>query len=294
MGVGGHMPATRNSADVCTTSEYIMSPLERSFMVDTLATISNSTTNCDKLGDTPRKWIIRNLDAGEATDDDTAIFSTICKSGSAPQVIEPLAGILRDPRQFCDNRDHVFSIDWLVFADNRSYATAPGAKKILFDAGGTRFMDAMKFLVSKYEERGLVFDKIYVWEARKQPEEHYWAGVPRGVQAKWKPKLRFYNGIPIVTDVGRKHNPMTRIYNECGPNDFCAFKLDIDTPSVEMRIVEQVRASPGHLKEFFFEHHVHGLMQGMGWGDAVSGTFVDSYNIFHDLRRKGVRAHSWI
>jgi len=85
--------------------------------------------------------------------------------------------------------------------------------------------------------------------------------------------------------------------NECRPDDFCAFKLDIDTPWVEVPLVRQLLKSPAIaqvLDEFFFEHHVHGLMQEQGWGENVNGTFADSYEMFAHLRRMGVRAHSWI
>ena len=35
----------------------------------------------------------------------------------------------------------------------------------------------------------------------------------------------------------------------CGADDFCAFKLDIDTPKVEFPIVQQLVQDPGNLKE---------------------------------------------
>jgi len=91
---------------------------------------------------------------------------------------------------------------------------------------------------------------------------------------------------------------VNRIHQLCTDKDFCAFKLDIDTPSVEFPIVQQLINKPdatkASLDEFFFEHHVHGLMQGLGWGQYVEGTFADSYKLFTQLRRLGVRAHSWI
>lgn len=304
-GTGGTMLSTQINAKACAASGYNMSPLETSFQSNPLAATETKDALCSKIGEAKDKWIQTNL-AGGASDQN--IFSTMCLSGSKPQVIEPLAGILRDPRMLCENisfdentggperKAIVFSIDWLVLADNNSYATEPGAKRILFDAGGTRFMDATHFFASSYSLRGLPFDEIYVWEASKQKPRAYWAGAEASVRTRWEPHVTFYNGIPVTTEKGSKHNPVERIHKHCRPKDFCAFKLDIDTPSVERKLVEQLQANPGNLKEFFFEHHVFGLMETQGWGktEGLNETFADSYRIFTDLRKKGVRAHSWI
>jgi len=74
--------------------------------------------------------------------------------------------------------------------------------------------------------------------------------------------------------------------------------LDIDTPSIELPLVQQLLDAPQQtgdtLDEFFFEHHVEGLMQYFGWYLDVNGTFAHSYDMFSSLREMGVRAHSWI
>jgi len=245
-----------------------------------------------------KEWVTENL-AGIGMASPT--FSRTCRKGEHPQVLEPLAGILRDPRFFCplNSLSLLFSIDWLVLADDKSMIFAPDSKRYFFDAGGTHFMDAMNFFTSKYQERGIVFDHIYVWEAVYQSVEAYWDGTPQATQAFWEPRLSFFNGVPVSADLADKtNNPVNRIHQLCKVKDFCAFKLDIDTPSVELPIVKQLLAEPAatrvSLDEFFFEHHVHGLMQMQGWGWQVQGTFADSYQLFGQLRQLGVRAHSWI
>ena len=50
---------------------------------------------------------------------------------------------------------------WLVLGDNQTFATAPGAKRIMFDAGGSFFEHAMLFFTSAYEQRGLPFDESF-------------------------------------------------------------------------------------------------------------------------------------
>jgi len=252
---------------------------------------------------------LMGVDKGSITqklgmDTGSSKFSRLCKQGHSMQLIEPLAGILRDPRFLCPDAspEMEFSIDWLVLADVGSVRLAPESKRYLFDAGGTRFMDAMNFFTSKYLERGIVFDHVYVWEAVPQGAEAYWADTPAETRAFWEPRLTFYDGVPVTADpADQQNNPVNRIHQLCADRDFCAFKLDIDTPSVELPIVQQFIAQPdatrASLDELFFEHHVHGLMQNYGWGfdeGAVDGTFADSYGLFTKLRQLGVRAHSWI
>ena len=141
------------------------------------------------------------------------------------------------------------SLDWLVLADNMSHPQHPNSRRILFDAGGSRFATATKFFVTKYAERGLAFDEVYVWEVKKQDEESYWNGTAADVRQVWEPRLTFYNGVPVTADPNSANNPVTRIHEMCGPDDFCAFKLDIDTPEVELPLAQQLIQNPGHLKE---------------------------------------------
>jgi len=292
-GLGGKLLATSDMAG-CSEDSYIPSNLEKGFAQNANSWTKSAPKLCSHL----EEWVTENLagkhEAGPK-------FSRLCKQGQPMQVIEPLAGILRDPRVFCPSTgiDMVLSVDWLVFADSGSAPMVATSKRYLFDAGGTRFMDAMHFFTSKYQERGIVFDHVYVWEAVMQGTETYWAGVPAETRSFWEPRLTFYDGVPVTADpADQENNPVNRIHQLCTEKDFCAFKLDIDTPSVELPIVQQLiaqaDATKASLDEFFFEHHVHGLMQGWGWGDSVEGSFADSYNLFTQLRQMGVRAHSWI
>jgi len=297
-GSGGNLNA--NLDGICEEDSYTPSLLEQYFSANVLDWTANATIMCSRLGAQRFEWLQENVNATEdgITESGSRIFSQMCKRGQPPQLLEPLAGILRDPTFVCDGIDFgkEFSIDWLVLA-NRGEAVSSEAKSILYDAGGTRFMDAMHFFVSKYEQRGITFDQIYVWEAVAQGLEAYWEGTPPEVRSKWESRLTFYDGVPCSSDPNHEHNPPNRILRDCRPEDFCAFKLDIDTPSVELPIVQQLMDSPQFgdvLDEFFFEHHVAGLMQLYGWGDDVNGTFADSYAIFEGLRKMGIRAHSWI
>lgn len=291
-GSGGNLKASLEG--VCREDSYQPSVLEQSFIAHASDWTADATSLCEHLG-SRMAWIQENTEGSFTSG--TSIFSRLCKKGKPPELLEPLAGILRNPRFICDgvDFDKEFDIDWLVLADHGRLSQP--AKSILFDAGGSRFMDSMHWFASQYEKRGIVFDNIYVWEAIRQGTEAYWSGTAPEVRQKWEARLIFYDGVPVSAEEHSDHNPIKRILADCRLEDFCAFKLDIDTPSVELPIVEQLLASPAVasvLDEFFFEHHVHGLMQQYGWGPDVNGTFTDSYQIFTKLRSMGVRAHSWI
>lgn len=297
-GHGGILNATITDGQPCTNDAYHPSEFENRFVQDTSIDLNNADEVCAALSDYSQDWIAENAMTKAV---DAKIFSKICRRGALPEYIEPLAGILRDPRFPCkvprDPKTDLleFSIDWLLVADSGGLK---GGTKRFFDAGCTHFSDALTFFSSQYQKRGIVFDEVYAWEANHQDYEQFWTDVSPEVREFWEPRVHFYNGIPVSAELGSENNVVEKIYDMCGPTDFCAFKLDIDTPQVELPLVQQLLANPDRtrasLNEFFFEHHVHGIMQEYGWGDTVSGTISDSYRIFTELRNMGVRAHSWI
>lgn len=221
-----------------------------------------------------------------------AIFSKICRAGQPPSFIEPLAGILRDPRFGCNPQVGVFSKDWLAFPPGHKTG-----KRMFFDAGGSRFMEALDFFTKAYQATGTTFDAMFVWEAKPQGTESYWNGASNETRSFWEPRVTFYDGIPVTANQSSANNPVSRMFSECKPEDYCVFKLDIDTPSVELPLINQLIGNPQltstKVDEVFFEHHVEGVMQKY-WGANVNGTFATSYNLFGTLRQLGVRAHSWV
>jgi len=284
------------SESLCKETHYKPSELESSFKANAVEWTSDKKELCHQLREGGAWDLLRDL-KGDVPPD--CKFSTMCVEGKPQQFIEPLAGILRDPRFLCESTHifHKFSIEWLLLGDRT--LQKEGGRNILFDAGGTRFRDAMHFFTRAYQKRGIVFDEIYVWEASKQREGLYWKDIPANVRQFWEPRLTYYNAVPVTADNVSMDNPVNRIFQTCKPDDYCVFKLDIDAPSVEMPIVHQLVDNPDtgkYLDEFFFEHHVTSKLSKQhlwGWS-ATEGTFADSYDIFTKLREKGVRAHSWI
>jgi len=283
---------------ICVADAYIPSTLEQGFFENTLSWTSTEKALCEHLNESiVSAWIAQNKGLAAASPE---IFSRLCKRGQPMQLLEPLSGLLRDPRVFCSHsprflHSHLFLIEHLTLAD--SIAKQVGARNLFFDAGGSRFTDALAFFANAYALRGIEFDKLFVWEADRQGES-YWKGVPAKVRKHWEPRLVFHDGVKVSAVPGDQHNVVTLIYRVCRPLDFCALKLDIDEPLVERALVQQLLSSPGEtgakLDEFFFEHHVHGLAEEWWGHHQVDGTFADSYRLFRQLRELGVRAHSWI
>ena len=87
--------------------------------------------------------------------------------------------------------------------------------------------------------------------------------------------------------------------------DFVSFKLDIDTPDVEIPIVQQQLSDDSLsnlIDEFFFELHFRcEFLMDEFWGRGVPETLhgwkndrLNAMNVFLDLRKKGIRSHFWI
>merc|ERR1711860_255674 len=156
---------------------------------------------------------------------------------------EPLAGLLRDPRMVCETKGQVFHmyVDWLLLADNQVLPLAPsGSRSLLFDVGGSRFPEALQFLVAEYASRGVVFDEILVWEAKRQGNVTYWAGAPEALREMYELHLTLFDGVSVTAEVGGHENPITHILERCHEEDFCVFKLDIDKPTLERELAAQV------------------------------------------------------
>lgn len=208
-------------------------------------------------------------------------------------------------RKYCYNLKS--RLDWLVLGHSRWWVpqVAPGVaaqsrQAIFFDAGASMFNETLSWFLDAYKARGILFDHVYAWEKTPIDIVQYASLVP----VSWAKKLNFYN-IGVSTNPSDKiHNPVSLLFRLCAPRDYCVFKLDIDNPRMENMLVDQLtrelvrRQKTGGepiLDEFFWEHHVKGMMECHGWGECVSNeTFVESYARFARLRELGVRAHSYI
>jgi len=150
--------------------------------------------------------------------------------------------------------------------------------------------------IEKYRHNGIHFDHIYAYEVRELKTEDVYASIPDHM----KGPLHWIN-MPVSPEEGHDDNPWTMLKKNFRPDDFIVVKLDIDTPSVEMPLFQQLLASP-ELQElvdvFYFEHHVEMDEMQTFWGahgsGKTKGSLTESLEMFQKLRKAGVAAHYWI
>ena len=232
--------------------------------------------------------------------------------------LEPLIGLLRDHRSSCQgDPGTIFTpsvgywemmVDkkmWIIMDPERALTAALGrpkmhvaprapayARALMFDMGGSRFMHAQggRWIMRQFSRMGIHFDHVYVWEATPTTTADYYAGAP----ADALHRVHFFNW-PVTTEIDNDANPFTLVKKFATPEDFVVVKLDIDTPSIENALANQLlgdRELQLLVDEFYFEHHVH--MKDFVWPEGtMDGTLMDSYRIFTQLRNAGITAHSW-
>jgi len=189
-------------------------------------------------------------------------------------------------------------------------------KRYFLDAGCSTFDSSLNWFLCAYLQNGIDFDLIYGWEATLLEPKDFWERVP----PRLAPFIHFFN-IPITatnhtntnnitSHQHHHHHPATNVLQlieEIGKEeDFIAFKLDVDTTSVEIPIVLEILHSHEviHLiDEFFFELHFHcEYLMYCGWDKKntpkeYDGLVLDRSHallFFQTLRQQhGIRAHIW-
>ena len=143
----------------------------------------------------------------------------------------------------------------------------------------------------------MYMDSIFNWEVTLLEPNNYWKDVPSEMIHLY----HFYN-IPIQSNVSDKSNPLTMIKALANLDDFVAFKLDVDTPAVEIPIALQILSDPeasSLIDEFFFELHFQSVLLEECWleiPDYQSGLRLDlvtALDTFLKFRTLGIRAHFW-
>lgn len=226
--------------------------------------------------------------------------------------IEPLAGVLRDPRPVCGARLDLKGLPPNAEIQSKDYigldpahlrrvraelASAPTRRRVLlFDLGCTRWSDTdmpgLRWLHDVYTAAGVNFTDIYGWEANPTRSQGFFDGMPIEVLSRFHFYSRAANNAP-----GSPDNPLEVLRLVAEPSDFVVFKLDVDTPALEKRIIIDILLDPRYsclIDELYFEHHNSVRAMKKWWGrDGVDGSLHDSIALFQELRRAGIRAHSW-
>ena len=96
-------------------------------------------------------------------------------------------------------------------------------------------------------------DQLFSWEYISVDAQQWWRSVP----SNFNNRLHFHN-VPISNEEGNDENPLTLIKDVVSSGDFVAFKLDVDTSSVELPIALSLLRNSSYYElvdEFFFELH---------------------------------------
>lgn len=216
--------------------------------------------------------------------------------------IEPLAGVLRHPEFLCHpypgsgvRKDYIVLDGWAT----HHVMPAVYRKNFYFDLGASLWASGLggasqAWFHGVYNDMCVNFDEIYAWEVTKTDPGLVFEQIP----GKVKPKYHWYN-IPASVTENDWNNPLTIILSETNPNDFVVLKIDIDMWSLEEELVRQILASPAlqsRIDEMFWEHHADFFPMAETWGEErhVGFSMNDSINLFTEIRRKGIRVHSWV
>lgn len=160
-------------------------------------------------------------------------------------------------------------------------------------------------LRAMYKKNCLEFDHVWAWEARKMGlradgSSKWWDRVPEGA----KSRLTFYNEPVNMSDA----SALGVLKREARPEDFVAFKLDIDSPELELEVMRTIANDQGYaelIDELFFEYHMVGSSDVNGLGTywnrfsakgqpkAPPGQ-PEAVALLSQLRQQGIRAHFWV
>lgn len=174
-------------------------------------------------------------------------------------------------------------------------------KAFYFDAGASSWSagaggPSLSFFTNVWARHGIAFDHIEAWEGGTTP-----AAFQASVPAEFKSRVVFHQEW-ISSNPGTRPFIPTIIRQTTNVQDYVLFKLDIDSATVETGTVMHLLSPEGaadlaHIDEFVWEHHVTNYIMEKWWGaHGVDPTFdiADSYQFFLELRRRGVRAHSYV
>ena len=146
------------------------------------------------------------------------------------------------------------------------------------------------YLMEMFRKFGFPFDHIYAFEVTPIEPEDVYDQLPQEY-------IHAYHWInlPVSTDPESKQNPLQLILKDYNENDMIVVKLDIDTPDVEVSMVQQVLDDERYdslIDHFYFEHHVHLNEMARTWVD-MKDSVTNSLQLFQRLREKGIASHYW-
>ena len=228
----------------------------------------------------------------------------IFKSGGLSQSIfnggiEPLLPPLRHPN-FCFDERELMRLDYLVH-DFEAICNriSESSRIVLIDLGASlEFHDAGKaepiyFITDLYRKFGLRFDHIYAYEKEHLNVKKVFDALPDELFASYH-----WINMGVSANMSEKTNPLRMILENFIEEDLVILKLDVDSPMVELGLIEEILGNNRLCRlidHLYFEHHVHLEELSPYWSaGSMKGSVRDSLKLFRELREKGIAAHYWV
>jgi len=169
----------------------------------------------------------------------------------------------------------------------------------VFDMGASLFgrwgnqQDAAAgmYFAESLENHGVEITHYWAFEAARADPLVVWDTVP----LRYKHRYTYVN-VAVSADEESPYNVWRWIENAARVDDYVIVKLDIDTPLVENRLIQELLNSPplaALVDEMFFEHHTDIPAMAPWWGTGTGHTLEQTYHIFSGLRSFGIRMHAW-
>jgi hypothetical protein len=122
----------------------------------------------------------------------------------------------------------------------------------------------------------------------------FWDGVPDRLH----PNYRWFN-YPLDVKRDSWRNPLNHYLTKVRPDDVVTIKVDFDSPGLESEIIHTILSVPElyqTIDELYYEYHVPMAYVYKAWSTHAdeSANVLRSIDLFQALRRRGIRAHSWV
>jgi hypothetical protein len=149
------------------------------------------------------------------------------------------------------------------------------------------------YLAKLFQRFGFHFDHVYAFEITKKEPQEVFQAVPDDLRAAYH-----WINVGVETDPMGGNNPLKLLKDNFREDDFVIIKLDIDTPSVELALVQQLLQDDSLnrlVDSFYFEQHVYlGELAHYWRKRGMACSVQDSLELFAAMRKRGIPAHSWV
>ncbi|KAI9008731.1 hypothetical protein DFJ74DRAFT_688389 [Hyaloraphidium curvatum] len=216
--------------------------------------------------------------------------------GLEARYVEPLVGGLRHPH-VCRSFPEAWNREFLL-PERRGDPREPAPRSLFFDLGAGAWAEGIggaspSFFHAVYRRGGLGFARMFLWEATRTDPVAFFRGVPEDM----RPRVQFYN-VPVEKESNGLFSVFNAVLAEAAPEDHVVLKVDIDSPGLEDEIVAHLASTPklaALVDEVYYEHHADWMPMAKTWSCHVvkCPPLRASYDVFGQLRRLGIRAHSW-